>query len=123
PRLKGAGRSGLAFHVKGSCRDSLERLEGALPFPEGPPETAGLMTGPEGRAGRVSRNTLFLYFSEGLGRLFSWATVAYLTRHWGDVGTYGQYAVAVNWISIFGVFSELGLNVLVVREVSRRKDR
>ena len=71
----------------------------------------------------MGRNTFFLYGAEGIARLFSWATVAFLTRHWTDVGTYGQYAVVVNWISIFGVLSELGLNVLVVREVAHRKDQ
>jgi O-antigen/teichoic acid export membrane protein len=81
------------------------------------------MVQPEGRSRRVTHNTLFLYGAEASARLFSWALLAYLTRHWTDVGTYGQYALAVNWVSIVAIFSDLGLNVLVVREVAHRREQ
>lgn len=81
------------------------------------------MSPSDGRARRVLHNTLFLYGSETAARLFSWAMLAFLTRRWSEVGTYGQYAIAVNWAAILGVFSELGLNVLVVREVAHQRDR
>lgn len=76
----------------------------------------------EGRSRRVTHNTLFLYGSEAAARFFSWILLAYLTRRWTDVATYGQYALAVNWVSILAIFSDLGLNVLVVREVAHRRD-
>jgi O-antigen/teichoic acid export membrane protein len=79
------------------------------------------MSPTEGRGRRITHNTLFLYGAEATSRLFSWALLAVLTRSWGEVGTYGQYALAVNWVSILAVFSELGLNVLVVREVAQDK--
>ena len=81
------------------------------------------MNQPEGRSRRVTHNTLFLYGAEASARLFSWILLAYLTRHWTDVGTYGQYALAVNWVSIVAIFSDLGLNVLVVREVAHRREQ
>lgn len=77
---------------------------------------------PENRTRRITRNTLFLYGSEAAARLFSWATLAFLWRHWPS-GTYGQYALAVNWASILAIFGELGLNVLVVREVAHKKEQ
>jgi O-antigen/teichoic acid export membrane protein len=76
----------------------------------------------ESRSRRVTQNTLFLYGSEVASRLFSWALLFFLTHHWMEVGTYGQYAVAVNWVSILSVCSELGLNAFVVREVAHRKE-
>jgi ADP-heptose:LPS heptosyltransferase/O-antigen/teichoic acid export membrane protein len=81
------------------------------------------MNSSEGRARRVAHNTLFLYSAESVARLFSWAMLAYLTRRWLEVSTYGQYALIMNWVSIIAVFSELGLNVLVVREVAQQRDK
>jgi O-antigen/teichoic acid export membrane protein len=77
----------------------------------------------EGRIKRVTRNTLFLYGAETTSRLFSWALLFFLTHHWVEVGTYGQYAVALNWVSMISVCSEFGLNAYVVREVAHRKDK
>jgi O-antigen/teichoic acid export membrane protein len=78
---------------------------------------------PESRSRRITHNTLFLYGAEACARLFSWALLAFLTRRWTEVGTYGQYALVVNWVSILAVFSELGLNVLVVREVAHNREK
>ncbi|HUO58260.1 MAG TPA: flippase [bacterium] len=77
----------------------------------------------EGRSRRVTHNTLFLYGAEASARFFSWVLLAYLTRHWAGVGTYGQYALAVNWVSILAIFSDLGLNLLVVREVAHDREK
>ncbi len=77
----------------------------------------------ENRSRRVTQNTLILYGAEAAGRLFSWALLAFLTRRWAEVGTYGQYALAVNWVAILAVFSELGLNLLVVREVAHDREK
>lgn len=73
------------------------------------------------RSRRITRNTFYLYVSEGFSRLFTWALIVYLTRTW-EVSTYGQYATAVNWTAIFVVISEVGLNALTVREVAQRKE-
>ncbi len=81
------------------------------------------MEATEGRSRRVTQNTLVLYGAEAASRLFSWALLAFLTRRWLDVSTYGEYAVAVNWVSIVAIFSDLGLNLLVVREVAHRKEK
>ena len=80
------------------------------------------MTLSEGRARRVAHNTFFLYAAEASARFFAGIMFVYLTRRWATVSTYGQYALVVNWAAILGVFSELGLNVLVVREVAHRRE-
>jgi len=77
----------------------------------------------ENRARRIGHNVLSLFGSEAISRLCAWATILYMTRHWLEVSAYGQYATAVNWITIFITFSDLGFNVLVIREVAHRKDK
>jgi O-antigen/teichoic acid export membrane protein len=72
------------------------------------------------RGRRITQNTIFLAFSELIARFSTWALIVFLGRHWA-VAFYGQYAVAINWVSIFAVASELGLNALTVREVARQK--
>ena len=74
----------------------------------------------ESSARRITRNTFFLGLSELVARFSTWGLVAFLGRHWA-VSLYGQYAVAINWVAIFAVAAELGLNALTVREVAHRK--
>jgi O-antigen/teichoic acid export membrane protein len=76
----------------------------------------------EGRARRIARNTAVLYGSEFLSRLFTWGLTAYLARAWADVSVYGQYALLVNWVTLAVVVGDLGLNVVVVREVARKRE-
>ncbi|HVM32468.1 MAG TPA: flippase [bacterium] len=61
-------------------------------------------------------------FSEAAARFCTWALILFLGRHW-PVSLYGQYALALNWVSIFAVAGEVGLNALTVREVARRKNK
>src|SRR5579859_476733 len=76
----------------------------------------------ENRARRITRNTLFLGLSDAAARFSTLILIAFLGRHWA-VSLYGQYSVAVNWVAIFAVASELGLNALTVREVAHRKGK
>jgi O-antigen/teichoic acid export membrane protein len=76
----------------------------------------------ESQARRITKNTFFLSLSEIAARFSTWALIAFLGRTWA-VSLYGQYAVALNWVAIFAVASELGLNALTVREVARRKNK
>jgi len=74
------------------------------------------------RISRIFKNTFYLFSGDTLSRLLTWAQIAYLTRAWTEVATYGQYALVINWIAIFMIFSEMGLNALAVREVARRRE-
>lgn len=73
-------------------------------------------------ARRITHNTLFLGLSETAARLTTLALIAFLGRAW-SVSQYGQYSVAITWVSIFAVASELGLNALTVREVAYRNNK
>ena len=76
----------------------------------------------EGRARRISHNTLYLVLGDFFSRLFTWALLAFLLRKW-EVATYGQYSVVVNWVSIFAMFSDIGFAPLTVREVAHHRDK
>jgi O-antigen/teichoic acid export membrane protein len=85
-----------------------------------PKKVKGSRNSRESSARRITKNTLFLGLSEAGARLSTWGLVAFLGRVW-PVALYGQYAVAVNWVSIFAVLGELGLNALTVREVAHKR--
>jgi len=72
------------------------------------------------RTKRILQNAFSLSGAEILSRFFTWLTILYLAREW-SLAYYGQYALAVNWITLFAGFSGLGLNGLAIREVSYSK--
>jgi O-antigen/teichoic acid export membrane protein len=74
----------------------------------------------EGRARRITLNTFFMFTSEILARLVTLVTVFYMTHHWVPAA-YGQYCIALNWVTIFSAVSSLGLGSLAVRDVSHDK--
>jgi O-antigen/teichoic acid export membrane protein len=73
-----------------------------------------------GRARRVAWNSFSLSGAEILSRFFTWLTILFLVRHW-NLDYYGQYAVAISWVTILSAFNSLGLNTLTVKEVSHDK--
>ena len=77
----------------------------------------------ESRARRITRNTFFLASGEMIARLSTLAIMVYLNRHWTEVALYGQYSIAVDWVGIFAVVGELGLNALTVREVAHHREK
>lgn len=74
-----------------------------------------------GAAARVGRNTLALNVTMNLSNLLSLFITILLTRRLG-VEAFGQYALLVSWVAVLASFSDLGLNTLTIRDVSRRKD-
>lgn len=74
------------------------------------------------RARRIGHNVLSLFGSEAASRVCTLLTIWYMNHHWAGVATYGQYATAVNWITILIAFSDLGFNVLMIREVAHRRE-
>jgi O-antigen/teichoic acid export membrane protein len=85
------------------------------------PESQSNIAPAPGRARRITQNAFFLSGSEIFSRFFTWVIVVYLFRHW-SLASYGQYAIVVNWITIFSVFSGMGLGSLAIREVAHNKD-
>ncbi len=75
-----------------------------------------------GRARRAARNSISLTSAEIFSRFFTWLTVLFLAHHWSR-NDYGQYATAVNWVTIFSTLTGLGIGALAVRDVARDKSR
>src|SRR5690349_14698463 len=71
----------------------------------------------EGRARRVTWNSLSLSGAEVLSRIFTYLTLLVLARYWSR-DYYGQYAIAVNWVMILSTLTGLGIGALAVRDVA-----
>jgi len=69
-------------------------------------------------AQKIIKNSSFLLIGEIFNAILGMLLVVYLARYLGVV-QYGKYAFAFNFTSLFLVLSDLGLNVLSVREIAR----
>jgi O-antigen/teichoic acid export membrane protein len=69
---------------------------------------------------RIAKNTGVLLVSQIVGYLFSFFFVMYTARYLGSEG-FGILSFAIAFTGIFGVFADLGLSTLTVREVARDK--
>ncbi len=70
----------------------------------------------------ILKNSLWLVSSELVAKLVLFGVVIILARHLGAVG-YGQLQFALSLGGVFGMFMDLGMNSLVVRELSRMRER
>jgi len=71
---------------------------------------------------RVSRNTLFLTLAYSLQKVISFGYFIYYARYIGYIGT-GQFVFAVSFATVFGILVDLGLSPVLIREISRAKDK
>lgn len=69
---------------------------------------------------RIAANTIFLISGRVFGLLLQIIIVAFLARYLGVSG-YGKYALAFAYLSFFHILCNLGLNTILVREISRDK--
>jgi len=69
---------------------------------------------------RIAKNTGVLFISNIVSKVFSFFYVMYTARYLGAEG-FGILSFALAFTGIFGVFTDLGLNPLTVREVARDK--
>ena len=69
---------------------------------------------------RIAKNTGVLVISQMVSRIFSFFYVMYTARYLGAEG-FGILSLALAFTGIFGVFTDLGLGSLTVREVVRDK--
>ncbi|MGZ7136582.1 MAG: oligosaccharide flippase family protein, partial [Methanobacterium sp.] len=70
---------------------------------------------------RVAKNTSYLIVSSVVSYFFYMTVLIYMARYLG-VSQFGIISSAISFTGIFGIFTDLGLNMLTVREVSRNKD-
>ena len=69
----------------------------------------------------IFKNTFWLTLSEGITRVLKLLLIVYVARILG-VTEYGKFTFALSFVSLLVIFSNLGLNVITVREVSKNKE-
>lgn len=71
-----------------------------------------------GTVQRVARNTGIIIVGEVIFKLASLVVIIYLARYLGTAG-FGKYTFIFAYIAFFNVISDLGLQAILVREMSR----
>lgn len=69
--------------------------------------------------GQVGRNTLIQVLGKILGTALGLIVVGLLTRYLGTQG-YGQYTTVIAYLGFFSVIADLGLYLIVLREISKK---
>jgi O-antigen/teichoic acid export membrane protein len=69
---------------------------------------------------RIAKNSLVLLTSNIISKILGFFYVMYIARYLGVEG-FGILSLALAFTGIFGVFTDLGLDTLTVREVARDK--
>ena len=72
----------------------------------------------EGR--RVAKNTIALFSAQIVVAILTVVLTIFIARFLGDV-IFGKYSFAIAFTAIFVIFSKLGYETLLVREVARNK--
>jgi len=70
--------------------------------------------------GRVARNTIIQVIGKILGTILGLIVVGLLTRYLGTQG-YGHYTTIIAYLGFFSVIADLGLYLIVVREISKKE--
>ena len=71
-------------------------------------------------ANRIAKNTTILLIATFVSYLFGFFTTLFTARYLGAEG-FGVISLALALTAIFGIFTDLGLGTLTVREVARNK--
>ena len=71
---------------------------------------------------RIAKNTAALFAAQFVVAILSLALSIFIARSLGDV-IFGKYSFALAFTAIFAVFSDLGYNTLLIREVARDKSQ
>jgi O-antigen/teichoic acid export membrane protein len=70
---------------------------------------------------RARKNIALKFASEAVTRLLALLFVVIVARRLGD-REYGKYSLIFYFAGLVTIFSDLGLNIMLVREISRRRD-
>lgn len=68
---------------------------------------------------RIGYNTGIQIIGKGLSVLLSFLSVSLLTRYLGETG-YGNFTLIFTYAAMFSIFSDLGLHVTLVRELTKQ---
>ena len=69
---------------------------------------------------RIAKNTTVYLLAQIIGYIFTFFVILFAARYLGAEG-YGILSIAISLSAIFGIFTDLGLGILTVREISRDK--
>ncbi|KKQ28954.1 MAG: Membrane protein involved in the export of O-antigen and teichoic acid [Candidatus Nomurabacteria bacterium GW2011_GWA1_37_20] len=69
----------------------------------------------------IIKNTFWLFTGEALGRLIKLGLIVYAARELGS-GGWGIFAYALSVASLLMIFSDIGIENLVAREISQKKE-
>lgn len=67
---------------------------------------------------KIAHNTAIQFAGKILGTLLALLTVGLMLRYLGKVG-FGQYSTTINFLSVFAIMVDLGLYLIVTREISK----
>ncbi|MBU1119298.1 flippase [Patescibacteria group bacterium] len=67
---------------------------------------------------RIAHNTGIQFAGKIIGTLIALVTISIMLRYLGKEG-FGQYATAINFLSVFAILIDLGLYLIVTREISK----
>jgi O-antigen/teichoic acid export membrane protein len=70
----------------------------------------------------VFKNTFWLFAAEVFETGIGFLIVVWLARHFGPV-IYGQWSFAFSFVAIFGTIADFGLNIILIREIARYKEK
>jgi len=69
---------------------------------------------------RIAKNTGVIIAGDFVNKAIGLLVVIFLARYLGAVG-YGKYAFVFAFLTFFGIITDLGINTILVREISRDK--
>ena len=70
------------------------------------------------RVRKIAKNTSFLLISQIISYIFTFFITMYAARYFG-ASIFGIWSIALSITGIFGIFADLGMSTLMVREISR----
>jgi len=72
-----------------------------------------------GTVRRIAKNSVWQLFSNILQKIFSLILIVVLAQKLG-VDNFGLYSFAFSFVAVFVIFADFGINILFMREVSKR---
>jgi O-antigen/teichoic acid export membrane protein len=70
----------------------------------------------------IAKNTFWLAVAEGITRFLKLFLIIYVARILGAT-EYGKFNFALAFVSLFAIFSDLGISSIATREIAREKER
>jgi len=83
---------------------------------------AGFLLHNLGTKQTIVKNTLWLAIAEGITRFLKLFLIIYVARILGAT-EYGKFTFALAFVSLFAIFSDLGISTITTREIARDQEK